>query len=358
MKHRKKLLSILLVVIFLLTNCTCAFGISNTDLDRIYEETGAYLQSQSDSLAVGSVGGEWNVIGLARAGLDIPSSQKNQYLQKVKEYIKENVDEKGKLDPNRSTEHSRIILALTALNEDPRNIAGTDLLYALGDFDYVTRQGINGPIWALIAFDSGNYEVPQNRTAENKVTRELLIEYILENACEGGGWTFMGNTADPDMTAMAIQSLAPYYSTKDEVKTAVDRGLSALSLLQDESGAYVSYGNLNVESTAQVLVALSSLGIDAAKDSRFIKDGNTLLDGIAQFYVDGGGFRHVLEGVRDGMATEQGYYALVAYNRLLDEKTPIWVMTDVAESHFNYFNIVLIAAAIVIGGIIVNKKDR
>lgn len=358
MKYRKKLLSILLVMIFLLTNFTCAFGASYTDLDRIYEETGAYLQSQGDSLTVGSVGGEWNVIGLARAGLDIPSSQKNQYLQKVKEYIKENVDEKGKLDPNRSTEHSRIILALTALNEDPRNIAGTDLLYALGDFDYVTRQGLNGPIWALIAFDSGDYEVPQNRTAENKVTRELLIDYIVENACEGGGWTFMGDTADPDMTAMAIQSLAPYYSTKEEVKTAVDRGLSVLSLLQDESGAYVSYGNLNVESTAQVLVALSSLGIDGTKDSRFIKDGNTLLDGIAQFYVEGGGFKHILEGERDGMATEQSYYALVSYNRLQEDETPIWIMTDVGESDFNYFNLIIIAMAIVVGGIIVGRKNK
>ena len=130
------------------------------------------------------------------------------------------------------------------------------------------------------------------------------------------------------MTAMAIQSLAPYYKTNETVKAAVDKALEALSALQRSDGGFGSWGTVNSESCAQVIVALTALGIDPTADSRFVKNGLTVLDALASFYVTGG-FRHTAGGERNGMATEQGYYALAAYYRFVNAQTRLYDMTDV-----------------------------
>ena len=224
---------------------------------------------------------------------------------------------------DRSTDNSRIILALTAIGKDVTNVGGHNLLKGLDSMDYIQTQGINGPIWALIALDSHNYPT------SGDVTREKLIQVILDAQLPGGGWNLSGNDADPDMTAMAIQALAPYYKENDAVKAAVDKALDVLSELQLATGGFGSWGTENSESCAQVIVALTALDIDPAKDSRFIKNGLTILDALASYYVDGGGFRHTASGELDGMATEQGYYALAAYYRFLNGQTSLYDMSDV-----------------------------
>ena len=83
------------------------------------------------------------------------------------------------------------------------------------------------------------------------------------------------------------------------------------------------------EACAQVIVALTALGIDPMSDGRFIKNGLTALDALASFYVSGGGFRHTADGALDGMATEQGYYALAAYYRFAAGQTNLFNMSDV-----------------------------
>ena len=129
-------------------------------------------------------------------------------------------------------------------------------------------------------------------------------------------------------TAMAIQALAPYYQTNAEVKVAVDKALDCLSALQTTAGGYLSWNTLNSESCAQVIVALTALGIDPASDARFIKNGCSVVDALLAFYTDGG-FRHTMDGELNGMATEQGYYALAAFARLKDGKTGLYDMSDV-----------------------------
>ena len=139
-----------------------------------------------------------------------------------------------------------------------------------------------------------------------------------------------GENADPDMTAMAIQALAPYYENA-QVKAAVDAALTFLAGAQNDDATFseIPGTDASAESTAQVIVALTALGIDPTADSRFNKNDLTVLDALASFYVTGGGFRHTAGGDRDGMATEQGYYALAAYYRLLAQKTSLYDMSDV-----------------------------
>ena len=290
-----------------------------------YKSTGDYLKKLAEQygLVVGSTGGEWIVIGLERAGVSIPDVE--AYYKEVVKFVRAEINDKEQLHRAKSTENSRIILALTALGYDVTDVDGHNLLVGLTDMNYVTKQGPNGAIWALIAFDSHNYEIP----AGGDVTREALIQAILADQFADGGWAMSGSKADPDMTAMAIQALAPYYSTNDTVKAAVDKALNTLSEIQNNDGTFGSVDGACSESCAQVIVALTALGIDPAEDARFIKNGISVVDALRTFYVEGGGFKHVMSGELDGMASEQSYYALAAYFRFKEGKNSLYNMTDV-----------------------------
>ena len=300
------------------------------EFDKIYQETGssqAALASKA-GLTAGTSGGEWVALGLARSG-SISDTLAEQYAQAAYQYVKK----KGSstISDSKSTENSRMILALTSIGKDPTNVAGYDLLEPLADLDYVKSQGINGPIFALIALDSHTYDIPKAAAGKTQTTRDALIDTILAAQLSDGGWNVNGNGADPDMTAMAIQALAPYYNSNAKVKSAVDDALKRLSKMQEVNGGYTSWGTANAESVAQVIVALTSLGIDPASDGRFIKNGYSTLDALATFYNDKGGFKHSQSDMTasNGLATEQAYYALASWYRLKNGKTSLYDMSDV-----------------------------
>ena len=287
-------------------------------LQEIYKTTGDFMATLGTP-TVNSTGGEWMVIGLARSGRTVPAG----YYDNVVEYVKAMADANERLHRAKVTDNARVILALTAIGKDVTNVGGHNLLKGLDNMAYVQKQGINGPIFTLIALDSHNYPTMGD------VTREKLIQVILDAQLPGGGWNLSGENADTDMTAMAIQALAPYYKTNETVKAAVDKALEALSALQQGDGGFGSWGTVNSESCAQVIVALTALGIDPATDSRFVKNGSTVLGALASFYVTGGGFKHTADGERNGMATEQGSYALASYFRFVNGQTSLYDMSDV-----------------------------
>lgn len=319
----------LLILVMLLTACGTPSQSAQPDSTegwrKVYEETGAYLQAQA-APSVGSIGGEWAVIGLSRAGL-LSDAAAQSYEQAAEDYVKQAGS--VRLHHAKSTENSRTILGLTAAGYDAANVAGVDLTAGLTDMAYLRAQGTNGPIWALIALDCHGYDIPQCADGEEQVTREGLVAEILSYQCSDGGWALMGDESDVDMTAMALTALAPY---KDdvEVKAAVDAALAYLSDAQQDDGGFMGWGTANSESCAQVIVALTALGIDPAADSRFVKNGASPLDGLCAFACEGGGFCHSNEHAEpDGMATEQGFYALAAYDRFRQGMTSLFDMTDI-----------------------------
>ena len=197
----------------------------------------------------------------------------------------------------------------------------------LADFEQTVFQGINGPIFALLALDSRNYEIPENVAGTTQATRELYIAYILDRELPGGGWSLAGGEAEIDITAMALQALAKYRDRQD-VADAVDRGLAVLSERQNENGDYTAYDADSSETVSQVIVALTELGI-SVEDPRFVKTGNTLKDRLLDFLAEDNGVRHVPEGETDLIATEQAFYALVAIQRAEQGKTSLYDMADV-----------------------------
>lgn len=295
---------------------------------EILVETGAYLSASVPDPGVSSIGGEWAVIGLARND-SLPADYAASYYSNLVRTLR---DAGGVLHRVKYTEYSRVVIALSSLGFDPTDVAGYDVLSPLGDFDQVCWQGVNGPIWALIALDSRGYDVPTAPEGKRQTTRDALVDAVLDSEIAGGGWALSGSVPDVDMTAMALTSLAPYRGARADAAAAIERGLSVLSSLQGEGGGYGDAGSATSESCAQVVVALASLGIDPASDERFVKESGSVLDALCAFAVPGGGFKHVADGEVNGMATEQGFYALVAYERLLSGKTSLFDMSDVASA--------------------------
>ena len=293
------------------------------DLENIYKTTGDYLVKTGTPKA-GSIGGEWKALGLARSGRDVPGV--DDYYASVVEYVKKYADAQEHLD-GKPTESARIILALTAIGKDVTSVGGHDLLKGLNSMDYIKSQSVNGPVWTLLALDSYDY------ATSGDVTRDKLVEAILAMQLPDGSWPVMKSKeiADIDMTAMAIQALAPYYSKNEAVKAAVDKALTFLSGAQAQDGGFAENvgGTKSSESAAQVLVALCAMKIDPMADSRFIKNNHTVLDALCVYYVTGGGFKHEATGDLNGMATEQGYYALAAYYRMKANQSFLYDMGDV-----------------------------
>ena len=307
-------------------------------VSQVMAETSAYMRSADTNPSVGS---EWYVLGLARGGLSLKEKYFSTYYNHTANYIEEN---KGILtNTSKYTEYSKRILVLTAEGKDARNVGGYNLFQYISDLSLVKEQGLNGPIWALLALNCHpENSFPDNPSAGEQNSEAALVDFLLQSELSGGGWALMGNNADSDITGMTLQALAPYYNKAgyENVTAAIDRGLTVLSEMQNDDGGYSTMGVETEESCAQVITALCSLGIDPETDPRFIKGGHWTIENLLSYHIAGSGFMHVKEGAGnnggaaagtlDGMATEQGYYALVAYQRLKDGKTSLYDMSDVS----------------------------
>ncbi|OAA92076.1 cell wall-binding repeat-containing protein [Clostridium ljungdahlii] len=247
---------------------------------------------------------DWIALGLNKTGNQVPKD----YLSKLQDRITSNT-KGGVLDLGRPTEYERTTLAVLAAGGDPTNISGQNLIEKMCNSD-MDSQGINAYVFGLIALDSKNFKVPDNA----KWTRDALIKVILNNKTKDGGWSYAGDSADPDMTGMAISALAPYYSTNSDVKSAVDVAVNTLSKIQKDDGGFVSCGIENSESSAQVIIGLCANGIDPTTDSRFVRNGKNPMDSLLSFATsDNKGFGHTDTSL-NGMSTEQGLEAVAAYN--------------------------------------------
>jgi len=299
--------------------------------DSYKEKEDAVIKYSLKSVESPVYGSEWTVFGVARSGMDDAAwyhAYKNAIDDKMSE-VQANVIGK------QATDNARTIIALTAAGIDVTDVAGYNLLEPLADYDYVTKQGLNGAVYALLALDCGNYEIPTAAEGVTQTTKDNLVETILSKKIENGGWAYFGNTPDPDMTSMVMQALAPY-TDKTDVKEAIEEAITILSDTQQNDGGYVSWGDANAESCAQVICGLAAVGIDVETDSRFVKNGNSVLDALLAFYDETkGGFKHIAaDGKVDDGATSQSLYALVAYDRMLNEKNDLYDMSDVKAGTF------------------------
>lgn len=330
--------------------------VPKADAESVTQVTGDYSQEVNEVCdtmefvvtepTFGSMSGEWAALVLGRAGR-MTEEWKTKYLAAVKtsfDNVSETLKAQNKLHSRKLTDNSRAIIGLYSADADVTNFYGWNLCAPLAgdnvggdkteesqDYKDTIWQGINGPVYALIALDYAGYKSEGETkvtdvTEENTTTlRDDYLNDILSKEISGGGWALSGTSADPDITMMAVQALSKY-TYLPEVNDAVERALTVRSSKQNAQGGYSSWGSVNAESISQVICGLTMLGIDPTTDERFIKNGNTLVDALKSFsadcvkdkvtYSEYRGYAHVANS--DGtysynqMATEQAGYAMVA----------------------------------------------
>ena len=328
----KKTVSILLVIVmlFALTGCSgeketaqlpsvteAAVNAEVNELTRVAD----WLRTEVPEPGFGSVGGEWLALGLARSEIEGLEEYLLGYGERVAAYTAE---QGGVLHAKKYTEYSRVILSWTAIGRDATDVGGFNLLKPLADFEQTVFQGLNGPIFALLALDCGNYEIPENETFNTQATRDMYVDYIVNAESTDGGWSLAGGPAEIDITAMALQSLAKYQDRPD-VAAAVERGVELLSQQQNANGGFSDINSETSEAISQTIVALTELGI-SLDDARFVKNGNTLKDALLRYQLSDGSFSHLMDSDADLLATEQAFYALVAMDRMEQGKSSLYTM--------------------------------
>lgn len=297
----------------------------------------------------GDTTGDWFPVGLGRIGYP---DDYDAYLAVIENEVSERYKEKDLLSESKATEWHRISLAILAMGGDPTKIgkdADGNPINLIEDGTYnrekensIGAQGINGWIWGLITLDSMRYKVPNDALTN----RQDIIVKIVQKQLNDGGFSLSEEAADPDMTGMAITALAPYYNSEETftyvressgkevkrtVREVIDEALETLSSIQLDSGGFSTMDMENTESIVQVIVALTSVGVDIFSDERFIKNGQTIYDALMTFQMNDGGYAHskvydednptAKPGESNAMATDQALYALVSLYRYDDHRT-------------------------------------
>ena len=316
MKNKlQKTLLCFLAVILLLTGAMPVFagGATRTvsEAQNFIDGIVAYQQSKAGVTSIqGWINGtltknagsssEWYAIALSQYGdYDFSSYQKA-----LLNYL-------GNNESGNASSRQKYALALIACGSTDTYIYSV-LNNSIG------QQGVMSWIFGLHLLNNGY--------TSNEYSLSAVKQKLLSLQLSDGGWSITGSNSDVDVTAMAVQALAPYYKTDSSVRSAVNNALTLLSNRQKEKGDFASYGVNNPESTAQVLTALSSLGIDCETDRRFIKNGNTLFDGIALYRLSDGTFCHKQGGTSNGNATVQVFYSMVSYLRMKKGQSCIYVL--------------------------------
>ncbi len=313
-----KQLLIRILVLLLLIPCPAraeapAALISEMLQEQIRLSPGSDLQGWIDtSLSESAEGiGGWYLIALRRlASLDADASGLPPVSGMNLLSVRSALEEKAAAEKGSITKRERMALTLQALGSTSPFIRET----VMAARKETTLMPL---VFAL--------HLLNNLAPEEEPLRQEILGRVLDLQLEDGGWAVIGNTCDVDCTAMVLQALAPLREGSERVQASAARGVAVLSGVQQENGGFLGLGMESAESCAQVLLALSDLGIDARRDDRFIKGGCSALDAMLRFRLPGDGFAHSLGGSRNDTATVQCFYALTGYESFLQGGGPYYV---------------------------------
>lgn len=266
-----------------------------------------HLQDWLDNTLSAQVGSsaDWYVLALRQyaAGLDYTA-----YAAALAQYVQST-------PPASASSRLKLALTLVACGQQEHAFVASAQAEDIG------RQGVMSWIYGLHLLNnlSGSDTQP-------------VIDALLDLQLSDGGWAVMGTQSDADVTAMALQALAPHISGNKTTQQAAERATALLASLQTEAGEYCSMGIANCESTAQVIIALCALGIDPLTDTHFIRQGVSLPDVLLRYQLPDGTFAHTAGGASNAMATVQALSALIALQRLQNGQGALYVLDAPAQS--------------------------
>ena len=302
------------------------------DVSEILRATLAMQAVTVDQPAFGTNYGEWTVFGLARGGYYAnDSGYFADYYDRIVAYVNEKAAElnmSGALDKSKSTDNSRLIMALAAIGKDATSVGTWDLVeaYSANGINWIRKQGMNGTIWTLIALDCGGYET------SDPTIRQQCVDAIVSAQHNDGGWSLVTAKTQPsnvDITGMTLTALYPYRD-QPEVAEACEEAFAWLSESQLENGGFPYGKGETSESCVWAIVACTTWGINPDTDPRFIKNGYSAVDNLLTYYLpEEAKFEHGRGAGANAMATDQATYGLVAYDRLLKGKPGLYDYSDV-----------------------------
>lgn len=321
MKKTNKLTAMILTCVMAFSVLFGAQNVSAAEFSGTKAEVEALLKEcydnnpAKDKFVYGE-GLEWEILNYARSGA-VTEAQKKSYCDSVVKALQAD----GRDSFQYASENAKVVLVLNAMKCDPTNVGGYNLVAPLKDESCASLTGnyLTTVMYALYSCDA-NVNCPS------------YVDALLASQDESGGF-YDGWSVGPDGTAMIIQALAPYYNKDARVKSAVDAGLTYLVTCMDATtGAITSWGKPNSNSTAQVILALTSLGINPAEDSRFCQNGKNLITALQSFYCGNGMYGWDSPADTENfLASEQSVQAMIAYNRLLNGQTSFYDYSDLRQ---------------------------
>ncbi|MDD6193483.1 MAG: terpene cyclase/mutase family protein [Lachnospiraceae bacterium] len=319
MRKTNKLMAIVLSCVMALSVLLGAQNVSAAEFSASKAEMEVLLKECYDSNPAEenfAYGNEWHILNYARSGA-VTEAQKKAYCDSVVETLKSS--EKTSFDY--ASENAKVVLILNAMKCDPANMGGYNLVEPLKNEASATAD-MYGLMYAMLAL----YSTDANASFPAYVDKLLTFQKA------SGGFDGYGFGEDPDSTAMAIQALAPFYNKDTRVKSAVDAGVTYLASQMDSgTGAIVSWGTPNSNSTAQVILALTGLGMNPTKDARFCANGKNLIQALYGFYCGKGEFGYDNATTANALASVQSVQAMIAYHRLLNGQTTFYDMSDLRQ---------------------------
>lgn len=316
------------------------------------------LLGNSEEFPPGTSVCDWAAMALALSG---SREDYRHYLKNLEQYVTQAYEENGGLDRVKSAPYHRIALTVLALGGDPTAFGAQKIdLIADGTYAFqggsIGDQGLNGWIYALLALDASGAEVPQDA----RFPREAMVLALVDaQNADGGFGLAVGTASDVDMTAMALQALAP---CQNQYPAVIEGALTFLAQQMNSSCRFSSYGQESAESSAQVILALAALGIDPVDDSRFCIGVENLLTGLQAFRQDDGTYGHLRQDTEGNyLATAQCLLALTALERLRENGTWIFdfsVYSGPNQAQANPVPYILMAAALVLTGWLMIRRKR
>jgi len=303
------------------------------DVSSVLNTAMAQMAATGTAPAFGTDAGEWTVFSLARGGYFAKDSAYfADYYDRIVEYVNTTAAEiglSGALDKNKSTDNSRLIVALSAIGKDATSVGNWDLVeaYSSNGINWIKKQGMNGTIWSLIALDSNNYETSA------PTIRQQCVDAIVDAQHDDGGWSLVTSKEQPSNVDITGMTLTALYSYRDQpaVAAACEEAFAWLSESQLDNGGFPYGQGETSESCVWAIVAATTWGINPDTDPRFIKNGNSAIDNLLTYYrEDMSMFEHI-RGSDNGMymATDQATYGLAAYDRLLNDAPALFDCSDV-----------------------------
>lgn len=312
----KKLLCLMLSIVMIISSSTVILANETDIYDVISAGIGSaesYLSERLTEIHNDSgvgYGSDWAVITMLRGGKSIDSAILTEYTNSLTETVR------GWNSNVKPTDAAKATLALSAMDMDATNIDGVNLINLIANSERLD-DGTNELAYSLLAIYASGAEIPQDAAW----SKSSIIDKLLTFQTESGGFgLFDTETADVDMTAICVQALAPY-EDEPNVSTAIDNAISFLASAITDDWDY----NDNPNTTAQVLLALATLGIDVTdSENGFGEDDEENIVTSLEKYrnIDGNGY--IFGDSVNTMATYQVMQGYDAYRKAHKDGVSYW----------------------------------